>query len=772
MVDNELSFSIKSGLKNIIGRDLITDDYVAVFELVKNSFDAHAKKVTISFKKDKIVITDDGKGMELEDIKSKWLAVAYSAKTEGTEDIELKRKEFKSYRDKINSKKVFAGAKGIGRFSCDRLGNNLLLTSKSASTNAKVEQIEIDWKDFDNNPKKEFVDVKVKHRTIQQFRSGNKKMEHGTILEISNLNSKWNREKKLTLRHSLEKLINPFEDNPLNGFSIEIEDETEIINDKKEQNLRNKINGAIKNFVFETLKIKTTQVFTELDSEGHFITITLFDRGTLVYKIKRKNNTNPKLSNITFRLFHLNRIAKLNFTKLMGLEPIHFGSVFLYKNGFRVSPYGDVGFDYFGLDTRKTQKHFDLLGSRDLIGRIEIVGNNPYFKESTSRDGGLVRNEYYYALVKCFIDECLKKLENYLNKVQWTTKDDKDKEDLSALDNILAKSALLKLISKEIDDDETKLLDLDRENLNIRAQKILSDATEKDINSLKIIANKLQDKSFIRSAITIEREHQKLLDLQIALKKLEKEKIDAENAAKDLEEKLEIEREKNTYLKTSTRSLSDDAKGLVHNIKITTRAINSNVDTLYFKAKSGSVNNDELLRRLGTIKFNSEKALKIAKLITRSNFKAQQNEQIVDVVKYISQYLEVYSDMYEKNQLEFIVKENNSSLIKKVSVLDISVILDDLISNAEKAGANKVLVEMHNPNSKSLRLVFSDSGKGVPKKYLNNPEEIFELGVTTTDGSGIGLHSVKSALKNMNGSIKFIGNNFKLKGAAFEIMFK
>ena len=87
--DNSLSFKISAGLKNIIGRDLITDDFIAVFELVKNSFDAYAKNVTIEFLPDKIIIADDGKGMDLNDLNEKWLFVAYSAKKDGKEDDEL-----------------------------------------------------------------------------------------------------------------------------------------------------------------------------------------------------------------------------------------------------------------------------------------------------------------------------------------------------------------------------------------------------------------------------------------------------------------------------------------------------------------------------------------------------------------------------------------------------------------------------------------------------------------------------------------------------------
>ena len=502
MAENKLSFKISTGLKNIIGRDLITDDYVAVFELVKNSFDAYAKRVTITFGKDKIIISDDGKGMDLNDINNKWLFVAYSAKKEGVEDSELEEKEFDYYRDKIKTKKFFAGAKGIGRFSCDRLGSKLVLTSKKAGLNAKIEQIEVDWNDFDQDPEEKFIDIKVKHRTLQPATKELKKLLNGTTLEISKLNSSWDRKKKLELKYSLEKLINPFEDNPLNGFSLHIIDELESKNDSPQKDKRTDVNGEVKNFVFETLGLKTTQIITEIDPQGENITTTLWDRGTLVYKIRAKNNTVPRLENVKIHLFHLNRSAKSNFTRLMGIEPYRFGSVFVYKNGFRIPPYGDFGIDYFGIDSRKMQKHFDRFGSRDLIGRIEIIGINPNFKEISSRDGGLVRNEHYNTLVKFLISNSLLKLENYANKILFTNKEDKDKDDLSALNNITAKSALLNLITEEIEDNDTELLDTDRENLNIRTQELLQSATAKDIEALRSIAEKLGDKTFIKLGLT------------------------------------------------------------------------------------------------------------------------------------------------------------------------------------------------------------------------------------------------------------------------------
>ena len=79
-------FRVSSALKSIIGGELITDDFIAVFELVKNSFDAHAENVEVRFENLKEPTRsnnhhqDDGKGMTESDLKEKWLHVAYSAK--------------------------------------------------------------------------------------------------------------------------------------------------------------------------------------------------------------------------------------------------------------------------------------------------------------------------------------------------------------------------------------------------------------------------------------------------------------------------------------------------------------------------------------------------------------------------------------------------------------------------------------------------------------------------------------------------------------------
>lgn len=86
-MSDTLQFKVSSALKDLVGKDLITSDNVAIFELVKNSYDAYANHVIITFSEDKITIDDNGKGMSYADLRDKWLFLGFSAKKDGTEVI-------------------------------------------------------------------------------------------------------------------------------------------------------------------------------------------------------------------------------------------------------------------------------------------------------------------------------------------------------------------------------------------------------------------------------------------------------------------------------------------------------------------------------------------------------------------------------------------------------------------------------------------------------------------------------------------------------------
>lgn len=566
MKANTLHFSVKTGIKNIVGKDLITDDNIAIFELVKNSYDAYASKVIITFEDDKITIADNGKGMSLDDIQKKWLALAYSAKKDGSEDENIDEtflEKRKSYRDNIKEKRRYAGAKGIGRLSCDRLGTELLLTTKKYDSTS-TEQLKINWKDFEQEDNQNFTDVAISHYSLDKYSTAfPDDANSGTILEISKI-SYWDREKIKTLKHSLEKLINPFSES--NDFQIQIICEREKKKDEKETIERNKVNGEVKNSILDVIKLKTTEIEVEVNSET--ISTTIKDRGVLIYHIEEKNIYNPFIDKLNINLYYLNRSAKINFNKIMNLQPVKYGSIFLFKNGFRVQPYGTMGDDSWRLDFRAQQGHNRFLGTRDLFGRVDIITDDAeQFKEVSNREGGLVNTMGYQQLMNIF-EISHRRLERYVVGVLWgeafkkkgyfknendvekfrdLLKNDKDSEEFNvAKNNIGSKIDFIQLLKSLSNEENIEIKDYNKDLVDLVNEK-LDVVQPKFLNDLEKLSEKLNDIELKKTYHLTQQNFSKLENEKLeAEKKLAEEerkrKLAEEKAVKEEEKRIEAEK--------------------------------------------------------------------------------------------------------------------------------------------------------------------------------------------------------------------------------------
>lgn len=211
MTTEKLHFKTSSGIKSIVGKDLITDKFVAIFELVKNSYDAGAKQVTITFDLDKITILDDGHGMSKDDLIEKWLNLAYSEKKEG----------------KVNNDRAFVGSKGIGRFSADRLGTKLRISTKIVNEEI-FHRLEVDWDEFDKDLSTRFEEVNLDYSFGESKKS---KEESYTRIEISKLNENWTIDEVNKAKENLRRLKNPFLKN--DGFKILVIDKNDLANSKE-----------------------------------------------------------------------------------------------------------------------------------------------------------------------------------------------------------------------------------------------------------------------------------------------------------------------------------------------------------------------------------------------------------------------------------------------------------------------------------------------------------------------------------------------------------
>lgn len=557
-MEDSLQFKISSALKDLVGKDLITSDNVAIFELVKNSYDAYANHVVITFTENKITIADNGKGMSLSDLKNKWLFLGFSAKKDGTED-EVNDKQ-KSYRDKI--RRFYAGAKGIGRFSCDRLGRLLTITTKTRNS-LLAEQILVDWVNFEVDQKIEFDNVDVEHRTLNVDNVFPDQESHGTIIEIEDLHDEetpWTRKHILELKRSLQKLINPYSET--NDFVIEIVCEREQKMDLQKLHDgvgfdRDIVNGPLKNSITEILKLKTTQIDVRI-SDG-FVYTTLTDRGVDIYRIREHNIHFPLIKSATVSLSFLNRAAKYNFTRLMGVDSINFGSVFLFRNGFRILPFGETGDDSWGIDFRAQQGRARYLGSRDLMGRVDVtVEDVSELKEVSSRDSGLVDTPMARQ-VKDLYKQCHKRLERYVVGVLWgesflrneyykneevawnarkeLQKVDKDSEDPSFVlhSSFGSKIDFVRLVKTLTSDNNVEVLSYNSDLANFVTSSLEpQDIKLQFISDLETIARRTGNQSLENSVEEVKR---KIEELSRQKEEAERKAAEAESRQREAEEK-------------------------------------------------------------------------------------------------------------------------------------------------------------------------------------------------------------------------------------------
>lgn len=773
-MSKQLHFKISSALKNIIGRDLIKDDFIAIFELVKNSYDAHASQVDIYFENiysdnAKIIISDNGKGMSYDDLINKWLFVAYSAKKEGTEEDSF------DYRNRITIKRAYAGAKGIGRFSCDRLGSLLYLETKKDASESKVETLLTDWNKFESDLKDEFIDVSVLHETITNSSFHHK---HGTLLEISRLHSKWDRTKLLKLKDALAKLINPNSKREEDNFKIILHVEDELENDRLQKQYRKKVNGEIQNLIFETLDWKTTKIISDVNK--NYIETTLFEGGKIIYTIT-ENNTYKDLVDIHYAIYFLNRSAKITFSKSMGIQPVKYGHIFMYKNGLRIYPYGERGEDPLKMDNRKAQGHSRYLGTREVIGYIEIKGENSELRETSSRGDGLVLTNAYSELMSWFL-VTLRRLEKYgVDIIDWG--------------NIISNDDYIKLNDIVIKDEGTtkeKKIDI---NVNLRelihrltsseniisydlAPEIWEILEGKQSNTpsgiLKDIKEKLQSEKFDKTDVLdkLNRVDQDITKLKRIKDEAEQEAFDYLLKNSDLERDIDIEKQQSKYL-LATRNVSDEVMDIIHSIKISTQDMSSSITSIFELFNNDELDKSLLIRELEFLKFNIDRSKLLSEFVLKADLKNLKEKTWIDIPQYISEYIQVYNAGLGS---KFKIKSINDSVKfrSQISILDISIILENLISNSRKAGANEMIISFSINSEQLLRIDISDNGKGLSHEYQQNPESIFKLGITNKNGgSGIGLHTLRELIiENLHGNIQYSGKGIENNGATFTIILK
>jgi signal transduction histidine kinase len=398
----------RARLIKTIGEELISDDKVALLELVKNSYDADASIITIKIdgrvviEKDgrneikkiikegsTITIYDDGCGMSLTTIKEAWMEPATVSK--------------KKTKISTSKKRRYTGEKGIGRFASAKLSTNLKIISKVIDDNEVV--VDFNWKDFDNNDLYlDQVKCNWEVREPSEFSADS----HGTKLILTNINSDWDEEKIRQFRITLQRLINPA--SPVLDFLIALELPEEF----------ESYSGTIE--PSESLKRPNYAIKGNIDAAGN-PTITFESKKTGSVKLKDFTLLKKEEKNLTgsfdfdFRVWDLDNeaideLAKETGTKRKFIKDAlrEVAGISIYRDGFRVLPYGDPKFDWARLDLRRVNNPTLRISNNQIIGFISIeLDKNPEFKDQSNREG-LVESEAFDQL-KDFIKRILNELE-------------------------------------------------------------------------------------------------------------------------------------------------------------------------------------------------------------------------------------------------------------------------------------------------------------------------------------------------------------------------
>lgn len=788
-MQKSLQFKISSALKNIIGRDLITDDFIAVFELVKNSYDAHATRVDVIFdniysSEGKIIIKDNGKGMGYQDLLDKWLFVAYSAKKDGKEED-----SYENYRDKIKVKRAYAGAKGIGRFSCDRLGSELYLETLKDQKDAKPEVLITDWNKFEEDSNEEFVNVSVLHETLDSSSYG---IQQGTVLEISNLHSEWNRKKFEELKDSLARLINPsaIQDEAPFRIFLNVMDELDgdkkqiISNSKKAKEGKldesqieyfNIVNGEIKNPIFETLQLKTSYIESDIIDEK--IITALYEGGELVYRIEEENHFSD-LNKIHYSIFFMNQSAKSTFSRRMGVQPVEYGHIFVYKNGLRVYPYGERGEDPFKMDVRKGQGYARNLGTREVLGYISILGENDNLKETSSRGDGFIKTSSYFNLEKHFY-ETLRKLEKYTIDITDWGNFLSDNDYININESFIKNKGTQHERVFDVNENLSQLISSISNSKSVRKFEvspnilsILDSKSEKSAQgTLKKISEEIDSDNFNKDEVkrSIKSVENKLADLKSLKEEAEEEAFQKLIENEELRAELNREIAEKLFDKTQIGREKKDLLALQHQIIHTAGNITWSLDSLIDSINENKPK-DKLIKDIKDISLEVQRIVSASRFVTKAGFNTQAEKITNDLVSFVNDYVKnIYvpadSFIHQKRPIKIELKEKSSvKHILKFRPFEITVILDNLFSNSRKAKSTKITLEWIK-TKEYLVLNFSDNGSGIPDEIKN---KIFDFRYSNTDGSGIGLYHVKDLLNKYKASIEFVQSE---QGAEFNLKF-
>lgn len=730
---DNVRFTVDADHVSRLGLELVSKKETALSEIIKNAYDADADTVLVNFIHEGttswLEIVDNGTGMSREELVNGFMRISTS----------MKKNE--EYSKKYERRR--AGKKGIGRFAAQRLGLKLTVITKRKG-DTKFLKIDINWQQFESEKELIAISNKIIETDIDYLEKYD--FDSGTLLIINDLRDNWTESQIRRAYRYTSELLLPF---PISkvakvsskkavdpGFSVVIKkimDGNGIgIVDKNDMFLKHAL-AEIEGWIDENGKGYWRVVSNHLKYDSgvkNYITKTLNQ-----YQEKDLNSIESinisKVRNVGFKAYYFNQRGVNHVPKLLSsviYENLrNYGGVRLYRNGFRVLPYGEKFDDWLRLDLHtKTRTILPPVANQNFFGFVEITPNTQgYFEEVASREGLLETDafnelrefvssailsaivDFSYALgqTKVFAGE-----KDYVKKDRYTFKGalEELEESLEKLENAPESVADVKSLNGSLFEEDNKIDQSEREGSRVVPNQL--------IEEIKRQTRYLIDKAEM---------YRILAGLGLSM------------AEFTHEVKFSILKVSNNLSKLQD-ALSDKSIG-VHIAQVLFAIDNLRSYTSFFEASFQSLTDKE--------------------------------GELLDLRKYVNEFLDTLKDTkHDDDQIRIETSLNGVDFVStKAHRANFDSIIVNLYSNAKKAiyragVEGMILIELEE-NDNSVDMIFSDNGCGITDE---NKEKVFDEFFTTNTqvvsapenqqmlGMGLGLTIVREIVEGLGGEIEII----------------
>lgn len=420
--DDQLKLRPYARLLTMLGDQLIRNERVALVELLKNAYDADASWVKVTFDgfspdfhataHSRIIIEDDGVGMDEETIRNHWANPATPVKAQA-----------KRGNRHSPGGRIIQGEKGIGRFALLKLGRTIKITTRVAK-DAGERTFALDLapydSDFMDGDKPLFLDnLRIRLQRVssavvivkEAMKLGARKLTrrpHGTRIEISHLTSTWSTKKVEEAYQDMARLQSifalgpqdkqrkekdPFEvvvyrDGRAESFGEEHREKLEVLLATKPVF---RIQGAFddENNTFNFTLGRHQRSLKLSDSELTGLAVFKEAFGKKGEELQRRSIACGPFG-FSFFVFDFSQNAKgKHAMDKDDRELVRDHRIYLYRDGIRVYPYGDSEDDWLQIDMRRgTVRAAEFLSNDQVTGYVTISQeDNPELRDKTSREG-------------------------------------------------------------------------------------------------------------------------------------------------------------------------------------------------------------------------------------------------------------------------------------------------------------------------------------------------------------------------------------------------